>query len=67
MLYYCLNELVLSTVFFRVAVISDKTVEKILQAENGDVQIQDGIGFLINSLFLCNSFFILEAYLAYCI
>lgn len=47
--------------------ISDKTVEKILQAENRDVQTRDGTGFLINSLFLCNSFFILEAYLAHCI
>lgn len=47
--------------------ISDKTVEKIVQAQNRDVQTQDGRGFLINSLFLCNSFFILEAYLAHCI
>lgn len=47
--------------------ISDKTMEKILQAQNRDVQTHDGIGFLINSLFLCNSFFILEAYWANCI
>lgn len=38
-----------------------------LQTENWDVQTQDGVGFLINSLFLYNSFFGLEAYLAHCI